>query len=125
MGVDLSQFEGSFEKLPRLNDVLKKTGDSADVVFQDDGKTISADVLAKVYKVKGIKGIKAKDTFVFEAVHDKERKSLFVGSTSYTNLRELAAVKKANKNTLVGAKVRISRIAENDPNTANLKIEAI
>lgn len=124
MGVDLDQFGGDFEKLPRLNDELKKAGNEAVVVFQDDGRTITAEVLAKAYKVKEIKGIKAQDTFVWTVTHNSERKSLFVGCKSFTNLRELAAIKKANKNTLIGAKVKISRIAENDPNTANYKYEA-
>ena len=124
MGVDFSQFEGSFENLPKLNEELKKMGDIKTVVFQDDGKTINADVLAKAYKIKNIKGIKAQDTFVFTVKEGETKKSLFVGSKSFTNLKELATIHKANKNTLVGAKVKISRIAENDPNTANYKYES-
>ena len=123
MEPDLTQYEGSFEKLPRLSDSIRKTGDSVVITFQDNGKVITADVLQKVYKLKGLK-IKARDTFIYEALHDGVRKSLFVGSTNFTNLRELAAIKKANKNTFVGVKVKVSRIAEGDPTTANMKFEA-
>lgn len=125
MGKELEQYEGSFEKLPRINDEIKKIGDSAVVTFLADERKIAADVLAKAYKLKNIKGIKAKDTFVFEVEHDKQKKSLFVGSTSYTNLRELASIQKLNRGTLIGAKVKISRIAENDPNSPNYKFEAV
>ena len=123
MEPDLTQFEGTFEKLPRLSDDIRKTGDEAVVIFQDNGRVITADVLQRVYKLKGLK-IKAKDTFVYEVSYDGVRKSLFVGRTSYSNLRELAAIKKANKNSFVGVKVKISRIAEGDPTTANMKFEA-
>ena len=123
-GIDLSQFGQSFEKLPKLNEELKKAGSEAMVIFQNNGRKIDADVLAKAYKIKNIKGIKAQDTFVYEVLHNSERKALFVGSKSFTNLRELAAIQKANNGTLSGARVKISRIAENDPNTANYKYEA-
>ena len=122
MEPDLTQFEGTFEKLPRLSDDIRKTGDEAVVIFQDNGRVITADVLQRVYKLKNLK-IKAKDTFVYEVSYDGVRKSLFVGSTSYSNLRELAAIKNANKNSFVGVKVKISRIAEGDPTTANMKFE--
>jgi len=120
---DLTQFEGDFERLPRLSDEMRKLGDTAVVTFQDNGKVISADVLQKAYKLKGLK-IKARDTFVYTVQHNDARKSLFVGSTNYTNLRELAAIKKSNKNSFVGVKVKVSRIAEGDPTTANIKFEA-
>lgn len=120
---DWNAYEGSFEKLPKLNDELKKQGTEAVVTFRDNGRVIAADVMQAAMKAKGLK-IKARDTTVFEVEHEKTRKSLLVGNTSYTNMRELAAIRKANNNTLVGAKVKISRIAENDPTTSNYKFEA-
>lgn len=120
---DWATFEGNLERLPRLNDEMKKAGTEAVVVFQDNGRVIPADVMQAALKAKGLK-IKARDTTVFTLLHGNERKSLLVGNTSYTNFRELAAIRRANKDTLVGAKVKISRIAENDPTTSNYRFEA-
>jgi len=109
----------SFERYPKLNDELKQKGDSKTVVFLDDGKRISADVISVALKNKGIKGIKARDSIIFVVEDNKVKKELWIGATNYTNLRELAAI----ADNLTGQKVKITRIAEKDPEQANLKFE--
>ncbi len=113
----------SFERFPKLNDELKKEGSTAKVTFLDEGKEIKADVISSVLKNKGVKGIKAKDSRVFTVEKDNVKYELWVGCTSFTNLRELADIRKKHGNTLIGAKVKATRISENDPEKPSMSFE--
>lgn len=123
MSIDWKKYEGSFEKLPRINDDVKAQGASAVVVFEDDGKTVDAATMQAALKKAGKTNQKGRDTFIFTVSHNGTRKSLFVPATGYSNMRELNAVRDANKGTMVGAKVKITRVSSNDITQASLKFE--
>jgi len=108
-----------FERHPKLE--LKRKGDSATVKFLDDGNSVSADVLSRVLKEKGIKGVKPRDSIVFTVEQEGEKMEYWMGASNYTSLRELKAIAKENKDTLVNAEVLIERIAEGIPDEPNFK----
>src|SRR3990167_6867433 len=110
---------GGFDRHPKI--ALQEVGDTADVVFMDEGTEVSAEKLSEAFKAKGIKKIKAKDSIVFVVEQATEKKEVWLGAQNYSNLSELKKIRESNNNTLVGAKVKISRVSKDDPEVASLK----
>ena len=115
---------GSFERFEKANDLLKEVGASMKIAFKDEGKDIAANVIQDALKNKGVKNIKARDTIVFH-VKDRDNKDLelWLSKTSYTNLRELKAIRDDNKDTLIGAWAVMSRTAKDDMTKPSFKFE--
>ena len=122
-GLDWSKYETQFDRFPKLNDKLKNAGDSVVVEFKDDGKLVEADLIKD--KLIG-KGIKARDSVVFNVQGDDGQKYEFwLSAQNYSALRELANIRKStDSGTLIGVKVRITRIST-DPNQTNFKFEKL
>jgi hypothetical protein len=114
-----------FERHDKLNDELKHKGDVAIVKFLNDGKKVlksnmTDETLSKLRE----QGVKPRDNVVFLVeTKDQEKRELWLGAQNYTNLRELKAIAKGNKDTLVGCLVKVSRIAEKSPTEPNYKFE--
>lgn len=112
----------SFERYSKVSDILKNVGDFSDVVFQDDGKEIKAETLQSALKAKGMKNIKARDSIIFVVKDsDGDNMELWLSASSYTNLRELKAIRDTNNKTLKGAKVHIERIGKDDMTKPSFK----
>lgn len=122
--VDWNKYEGTFEKLPSVNDDVKTLNAEAVVTFEDDGKLIDSATMEKALRNAGKTNQKGRDTFVFKVDAKGAKKSLFVPATGYSNMRELKSIRDANKGTMKGAKAKITRISVNDIKQASLKFEA-
>lgn len=101
---------GTAERYPPLKDELRTKGSEVDVVFKDDGRRVSAEVLAGVYKQKGLR-IKAKDAFVFAVNAGGTMKSFWLNSTNYSVLQKLKKLRDANSGTLIGKRITIKRVS--------------
>lgn len=115
---------GNFERFEKLNDVLMNVGNSAVVVFMDDGRDVSKEVMQKSLKEKKIKGINARDSVVFRVQENKKNFEFWLSATAFSNLTELKIIRTANNNTLIGAKAKISRVSVRDPEQQSYKIES-
>jgi hypothetical protein len=115
---------GGFERYDKLNDILKSVGDKAIVTFLDDGKEVSAELLQSALKNKGMKNIKARNTIVFVCTNDAKKYEMWLSATAFSNLRELKAIRDANKNTLINAKVKVSRVSKDDMTQQAFKFES-
>lgn len=115
---------GGFDRFPKLSEELKAVGDTRTVIFQDDGKDVSADILQTALKAKGQKGIKARDSIVFAVKCNQKDYEVWLSATSYSNLRELKQIRDSSNGTLKGAKVKISRVSKDDMSIAAFKYES-
>jgi hypothetical protein len=114
---------GSFERYEKL--ALLAKGDKANVTFLDEGRDVSAEIIATAMREKGkTSRVKAQDSTVFVIDTDSGKREFWVKHTQFTNIRELRAVMDANGGKLKGAKALIERVAVGDPNTPNIKITA-
>jgi len=115
---------GDFERHEKLNDQLSEIGAVVEVVALDDGKTVTADKLKEAMNKKGIKGIKPKDSVVItcEEKESKKKFEFWLSASNYTNLGELKTIRTANKDTLVGASFRVTRVSKNDTEKAAFAI---
>lgn len=113
----------SFERHEKINNILKKIGDYAVVEFLDNGKDVSADIISIAQKAKGIKGIKARDTVVFNIKTADGIMELWLSASNFSALRELSLIKKSSNNTLVGCKVRIERQSKDDTEKSALSFK--
>jgi len=125
MGEDEEKKEGiwnfpDFERYPKVE--LKSKGDEVIVGFEDDGKMVSAETLKKVMKEKKIP-YTPRDSIVFVVTEDDEKKELWISATNYSALKELKTIRAENNDDMTGAIVRITRIAENQPNEPNYTFE--
>jgi len=111
---------GNLERYPKFK--LEKLGESSIIKLLDEGTFVSAEVIQSAFKEKGIKGIKARDSLVFKVLDGQETKEFWVSRTNYTNIRQLADIRKANKNNLVDVLVKVEKVSENDPAKSTLEI---
>lgn len=113
---------GDLERYPILE--LKEIGDFSVVSFLDEGRDVSAELIQKSLKDKGQKGIESRDSIVFH-VQDADKKGfeVWLSAKAYTNLGELKSIREANGNSLVFAKVKISRVSKSDHNKPAFKFE--
>ncbi|MEM2445736.1 MAG: hypothetical protein QW734_03675 [Candidatus Bathyarchaeia archaeon] len=116
-----------FNRYPKLQqELLKNVGDSVVVVFVSEEKDIPAEML-KGREIKTATGTKVKPrdsvVWIVRNIADNKEYELWLSATNYTNLRELAELRKQNGNKFTGLKVKITRIAKGDPEQANLKFE--
>lgn len=110
--VDWNQVSGGdVEKLPSLNGEMKEVGNKKIVTFLDDGKLISAEIMERASKAKGL-NIKSGGSHVFTVVDKGIKKSFWVKETSHSVVREMKNVASPNNNTLVGLAVEISRVSK-------------
>lgn len=115
---------GSFDRHPKLNDLLKEVGSKAKVQFMDEGKDVTAEVLQSALKKSGQKGIKARDTIVFLVQDAKGTKYEFwVGAKSYSVLSGIKGLLDAN-NKITGQKGTIERVSKDNPDEASFKVSA-
>ncbi len=116
----------SFDRYDKLSDELNSVGDLATVVFQDDGRDVPSDVIQNALTSKGQKNIKARDSVVFHVKQDETNKDfeVWLSATSYTNLRELKAIRDANNGTLKDAKVQVKRMSKEDMTQTAFKFES-
>lgn len=117
---------GGFEKHPKLTEkYCQKIGDKVDVVFLDNGSTVDAEKVAAALKKAKKKGIQAKDSIVFVVETNAEKFDFWVGATNYSILNQLKTIRNENNNTLIGAKVRIEKVSENDTEKSSLSVKKI
>ena len=114
---------GGFDRYPKITDELKEIDDSKTVIFLDDGKDVEAEILQKALIDKGQKNIKARDSIVFHVGCDGKDYEMWISATSYSNLRELKQIRDGNKNTLVDAKIKITRVSKDDMTISSFKFE--
>lgn len=110
----------SFERYPKLK--LEKVGAKARVRFINEGNFVSAESIQSVFKDKGVKGIKARDSLVFNVEKDGETFEFWVSRTNYTNIRQIGDIRNANNNSLIDLSVTIEKVSENDPTKSTYEI---
>lgn len=115
----------SFEKHPSINSELKEVGNNKLILFMDEGKDVSADVLASANKAKGIKGVKAKDQIVFTVKSDNAVYSLWISAQNYTNLKELKKVRDSNGGKFSGARCKVQRVSKGETDKASFSFVAV
>ncbi|MEK6869874.1 MAG: hypothetical protein AABX74_06575 [Nanoarchaeota archaeon] len=116
-----------FERHPKLREEMKKEGDEMIVTFLSDGKTVSAETLEGAFQRKNISNIKAVDSIVLvvEKEEDSEKREVWHKVTDFRTLRQLKEIRDANGGTLVGARVKVTRIAVNKPKEPNWQYELV
>ena len=114
---------GAFNRYPNLTADMKEVGNLKTVEFMDDGVDVSADKIQASFKAKDIKGIKARDSIVFRVKYAESDYEIWISATAYTNLRELKAIRDGNKNSLVGARVKVERVSKDDTTQPAFKFE--
>lgn len=110
----------AFDRYTKISDKLKKVGDFITVVFEDEGRLVSEDILKEAMKAKGIKQ-KTSDSYVFTVSADPtgEKYEFWVKKQNYTIMRQLATIAKT---TLKGKRAVIKRMSSGDPNTSAFSI---
>lgn len=114
-----------FERFENLSGQIPDVGNSVVGTFLDDGNFVSADKLGIAFKAKGIKEIRPVDSHVFVVELKRNKFEVWIKATNYTNLGELKLIAEKNNNSLIGATVKITRVALRDVNTASLKFERV
>lgn len=116
-----------FERHPKLREEMKKEGDEMIVTFLSDGKTVSAETLEGAFQRKNISNIKAVDSIVLvvEKEEDNEKREVWHKATDFRTLKQLKEIRDANGATLVGARVKVTRIAVNKPKEPNWQYELV
>lgn len=108
------------ERHPKLREQMKKKGQKKVVTFVTNDKVVSEDAVKNALQRKNIENIKAKRSLVIVAEDDKgEKFEIWHTETDFTVLKQLKTIKDANGGSLVGARVRVTRLAVNDPHTTN------
>ena len=115
----------NFEKYPSVTADMQEIGSKKTVLFMDEGKDVSADVLATANKAKGIKGIKARDQLVFTVQNNGSNASLWISAQNYTSLKELKKVRDSNGGKFKGARCYIERVSKNEPDKASFKFTPV
>jgi len=115
----------SFERYPKITELVKNVGDKVELVGCDDGSEVPADRIAARYKDTGQKGIKAKDSNVFVVEHEGKQYELWLGATNWTALRQLKEIRDNNGDTLLKAKFTIEKVSENDPEKSTYEFKAV
>ena len=120
---------GKRRKLPRLNDLLKERGSWVRVIFRDDGKLISKDVIEAALKAKGVKGIRADDMVVFTVEEENSGKlySFWLRFRNISALKQLKEIRSRNNDSLEGVRIEISRVstARDRPNWEFIELPKI
>jgi len=111
-----------FERFPKLNDELQEVGSKAKVKFMDDGTLVDSAKISEAMKMKGIKGIKPRDSYVFVVESNGNKKEFWLSATAYTNLAELKALRE-KKGTLIGVEALIERVSSKDPSQPAFRIQ--
>lgn len=113
-----------FDRHPKLREEMKSKGDSIVVTFDSEEKVVSEDVLKSALEKKGYGNIKPAKSIVIVALKENgERREIWHKAKDFTALKQLKAIKDANKGTLKGARVEITRLAVGDKTRANWSYE--
>lgn len=113
----------TFDRFPKLSEQLKEIGNSVTVVFKDDGKSVSAEILGNALKEKGIKNVKARASEVFHVESKGKSYELWLSATAFSNLNELKGIADQNSGTLIGASVKVERVSKDDMTTQAFKFQ--
>ena len=115
----------TFQRHPKLRDEMQREGDERIVTFLSDGKVVDEDVIKAALARKNLDRIKSSKSVVFvvEKEEDEEKREIWHRITDFTVLGQLKKIKEANNGTLVGAKVKVKRIAVGKPGQPNWNYE--
>ena len=115
----------TFQRHAKLRDEMQKEGDEKIVTFLTDGKVVEEDVIKAALARKNLDNIKSSKSVVFvvEKEEGEEKREIWHKITDFTALGQLKKIKEANSGTLVGARVRVKRIAVGKPGQANWNYE--
>ena len=116
-----------FERHPKLREEMKKAGDEMVITFLTDGKIVSAVTLEGAFQRKNISNIKPVDSIVLvaETEQDSEKREVWHKTTDFRTLKQLKDIRDANGGTLIGARVKVTRTAVNEPKQQNWKYETL
>ena len=115
-----------FERHSKLRDEMTRKGDEVVVTFIDDGKVIPAETIENVFQRNNISNIKPTDSLVFVVEKDEgEKREIWHKLTDYNTRRQLKEIRDANGGTLVGARVKVTRIAVGDKTRPNWQYELV
>lgn len=117
-----------FEVLESINKDIKEVGDKVKVTFLSEEKLVAADKIMAARKKKGIVSrIKPVDSFVFKVqeIGSDKAKSLWLKTTQHTNIRELAELRRENKNSLIGVKAVIEKLQSGDMTRPSIAIRKL
>jgi len=116
-----------FERYPKLREEMKKAGDEMIITFLTDGKIVPAETLKGAFQRKNINNIKPVDSIVLvaETEQDSEKREVWHKTTDFRTLKQLKDIRDANGGTLIGARVKVTRTAVNEPKQQNWKYETL
>jgi len=121
---DIYDKVSSFERYPRLNNILSDVKMNKKIKFESDGNVVSADKIIDSMKKNGIKPkFKVRDSIVYVVSEGLERFEFWISKENYTNLREIKSLKENNKNNLVGVTATITRINKDDASNTSFRVE--
>ena len=115
----------TFQRYTKLRDEMQKEGDEKIVTFLTDGKVVDEDIIKAALARKDLSNIKPSKSVVFvvEKEENEEKREIWHKITDFTALGQLKNIKEANQGTLVGARVRVKRIAIKKPGQPNWNYE--
>jgi hypothetical protein len=105
----------SFERHDKLD---LPVGESAKVVFKDDGSMVSK---------KRLQDADAKyprDSYIFVLDVNGKPMEFWIGAQSYSVLNQIKAIRTENGDTLVDAKATIKRVSKGDQSQASYEVKA-
>jgi hypothetical protein len=114
---------GNYEKHPNLSGLVPNVKDSVDFVFLSEEKPVEAALIQQAMKEAGKRGIRARDSIVWDVQAGGEVYSLWQSETSFTPLGQLKAIRDANNGRFTGARAKMIRVAKDDMTTASFKFE--